>query len=248
MSKQNVGSPDKIAQFVAGMYRWERVRILPGEKRIDTVLDVRGFRVAGWTPNEWATADISFLHSFEEDGTFVPVKVGTTEVKETGVEQVFTTPSTGNLKALEGLAFLIIRSGNISAEVAQQGPLASKAFDVTTGKTLTIASVIGGPEFNEITVTIQANTSDALSVTNPVGTSNILIKLANTTTSKNTASAIQTAIRALGTVGGNDVSGMTATADAEYTASPPVTVSPAIADVALEGGDYCYIDVALIGM
>ena len=74
----------------------------------------------------------------------------------------------------------------------------------------------------DISIEIYSNSSDALSVVeDPADSTNILIKLANATTTKNTATLIQVALRALTTVNGVSVAAWTVTANTEYTAVPP---------------------------
>jgi len=116
------------------------------------------------------------------------------------------------------------------------GVKATKAYEITTGKTLTITSGVTGPESNDISFTFVANDSDALAVAEEDGL--ITVSLAMTTDSNNSAAAIQTALQAIegGEVAGVDITGMTASGNEAYNSSPPVTVSPAIADVALEDG------------
>lgn len=76
----------------------------------------------------------------------------------------------------------------------------------------------------DISIEIYTNSSDALSVAEDSSDSkNILIKLANATTTKNTAALIQTALRALGTVNGVDVSSWTVTVNATWSTTPPTT-------------------------
>lgn len=76
----------------------------------------------------------------------------------------------------------------------------------------------------DISVEIYTNSSDALSVVeDPDDSKNIIIKLANSTTTKNTAALIQTALRALATVNGVDVSSWTVTVNATWTTTPPTT-------------------------
>jgi hypothetical protein len=94
-----------------------------------------------------------------------------------------------------------------------------------------------------IDVKIQSNTSDSLAVSID-STYIILIKLANSTNTKNTAALIQTAVRALGTVNSVDVSAWTVTANTTYAASPPtIGISKAAVDIAsapASGFGYAY--------
>ena len=100
---------------------------------------------------------------------------------------------------------------------------ASKAFAFGS-KTLTVTSGANGPVGNDITVTFEAAENDTLSVSNPEGTYNILIKLANTTGSKNADSAIEAAVQALSAIGPSeetiDVSAATVVGNAAYDGAP----------------------------
>lgn len=128
----------------------------------------------------------------------------------------------------------ILLSGEYTLAAPTETP-ATKAFEITTGKILTIAAVGAGEDGNGLLFTFEANSADTLAVTNPSGKT-ILVKLANATDTKNAAALIQTALQALVTVDGVSVAGMTATANAAFAASPPITVSPAITAAALEDG------------
>lgn len=101
-------------------------------------------------------------------------------------------------------------------------------------KTLTFTSGAKGPDGNQITLTLETAATDTLAVTNPTGTYNILVKLANTTASKNADTALETAVRALTSVGptGSTVSvaAFTVAGNAAYDSAPlaPVAASKTI--------------------
>lgn len=136
------------------------------------------------------------------------------------------------------LKFIKVRMGTSASPTVQPGTAASVVLTTETGKTLTISSAVVGVASNLLSVTVQVNTSDALSVTNPAGTSNILIKLANATASKNAAATIQTAVRALGTVGGVSLAAATVVGNAAYNAAPSIALGAGITlnDQFLTGG------------
>lgn len=104
---------------------------------------------------------------------------------------------------------------------------------------LTATAGLAGPHgdvvLSGLLSSFEANTEDILSVTateNAEGYPIAFIKLANETTSNNTAAAILTALKALvptGTDYDGYISAMTLTADATWTASPPIT-TPALLD------------------
>ena len=104
------------------------------------------------------------------------------------------------------------------------GVAASITVTVAEGKTLTFASVVKGAAYNGLSVSIETADDDELDVSNPEDTGTILVKLAKSTAGNNEAADIQTALQALGTVGGLDVSGMTVAASAGYTSAPPAGV------------------------
>lgn len=218
--------------------------ILSGETRSEAI-DCRGLRPAAWQLDAWDTADLSFVGCDTVDGTFLPIYIGNTEQTEVVVtDSVQVVPVT---HSYHGVSFVKVRSGKVAGEVAQGGPKASVAITVNTGKVMTFTSGVGGPAANAITITIEVADDDTLAVTNPEGTSNILIQLAKTTGSKNAEGAIQTAIRALTTVGGVDVSAFVASGDAAYDAAPPTTILGTIADVPLTGGDDTHGLLFLVG-
>ena len=72
------------------------------------------------------------------------------------------------------------------------------------------------------TIRIEVSDDDDLHVSNPEGTSTILIKLAHTTATDNEDTKIETAVRALLEVAGVDVSAMTVAGNAAYDDAEPV--------------------------
>jgi len=102
---------------------------------------------------------------------------------------------------------------------ASVGTKASVLLNCGNSKTLTIGSGYAGSWYNDLSFAIEVATDDTLAVAHADGL--VTIKLANTTASKNTAAAIQAAIRGL-TVSGLNMDAFTVTASAEYTAAPPV--------------------------
>jgi hypothetical protein len=91
------------------------------------------------------------------------------------------------------------------------------------GKHLRVMAYEWEEDTDDISIELIMNDSDALSVALESGsTTNIQIKLANATASKNTAALIQAAIRALTTVNGISVAAWTVTANDIWTAAAPV--------------------------
>jgi hypothetical protein len=98
-----------------------------------------------------------------------------------------------------------------------------KAASAATDK-LTITAVANqGTTPHALGVLLTTAADDSLAVTKTDGTGTINIALANTTASKNTAALIQTAVRALGTVGGVDVSNYTCTAGGDWDTAAVAT-------------------------
>ena len=116
---------------------------------------------------------------------------------------------------------MAIRSGTSDTPVEQAGQTASKVVvDFGDDKTLTITSGIKGTRGDRLSVSFEMNDEDTLSVTNPDG-GEILVKLADTTASNNTAALIEDGIQALSAVDGVDVSALTVGGSTEYDAAPP---------------------------
>lgn len=91
-------------------------------------------------------------------------------------------------------------------------------------KTLTFTSGVVGPAGNVISVTLETAAGDTLAVSNPEDTYDIVVQLASTTDSKNTAAAIQALVQGLSAIGPTgetlDVSGMTVAGNEAYDAAP----------------------------
>lgn len=111
---------------------------------------------------------------------------------------------------------------------------------------LTVTETVAlGAAANELKILLTTAENDTLAVTKTDASKTINIALANTTAAKNTASLIQTAIRALGTVGGISVAAVTCTAGGNWdTAAVATGESEA---VAFEGG-VTSIDVLTTGI
>lgn len=217
------------------------------------ILDARGYSLARIvSPANLTTANYTINEAPTADGTFNPIQMGKTGGNLV-VKASASKPSliTDDGTPLPGLGFIKIGAVSTSdgtSAVNQAGTKASKAVTIETGKVVTFASGVAGTASNALTLTIQANTTDDLAVSNPAGTSNILIKLATTTASKNAASAIQTAIRAIagGTVGGVAITGFTVTGDTAYNAAPTTTPAAGLTALALTGGDATTVYVVLV--
>lgn len=107
---------------------------------------------------------------------------------------------------------------------------ASAATDI-----LTISGTAAlGARFNALSVLLATAEDDTLAVAGDDDTGIITISLANTTATKNTAALIQAAIRALSTVAGVDVSGVTCVAGGDWDTAAIATGESAA--VSFSGG------------
>ena len=185
------------------------------------VLDIAyATNIAVIAPAVWDTATLAVLVSNTEAGTYVPLckaADGAEEAVTVSASKAFPLPS-----GVAPFRFIKLLSGTTSSEVNQTGPKAAIVLTVATGKTLTVTSGVGGIDANNINVRVEVNDEDDLSVTNPTGTNDILIKLAHTTGADNEDTKIETAVRALLEVAGVDVSAMTVAGNAAYDAAEPV--------------------------
>lgn len=170
-------------------------------------------------------ADDDTLAVSNPDGTHnILVKLaGTTASKnadtliESAVQALSTVGPVGDTIAVSAMTV----TGNAAYDSAPVAAAKAEAVvDFGDSKTLTFTAGVGGVAGNGMYITVDNNTSDALSVTNPAGTNEMLIKLATTTASKNADTAIQAAVQNLATVGDYDVSAMTVAGSTEYDAAP----------------------------
>jgi len=145
---------------------------------------------------------------------------GSYQIKIHNVAAGVTVSTTGSVTAGGGVAS---GSGDLLTALTYSsgGAATTGAVTIKDGKALTIAD--GSPNAlsgSGVNFVYTQNTTDSLSVTASGDT--VTIALATATSGQNSAAAIQSAIRALGTVNGNDVSDWVVTANAAYAASPPV--------------------------
>lgn len=98
-----------------------------------------------------------------------------------------------------------------------------KAASAVTDILTITAAVATGAAANELNVLLTTAADDVLAVTKTDGTKTINIALAKTTAANNAASAIQTAIRALSTVGGITVAAVTCAAGGNWDTAAVAT-------------------------
>lgn len=98
-----------------------------------------------------------------------------------------------------------------------------KAATAVTDILTVTATVAQGDTANDLKILLTTAAVDTLAVTKTDGTKTINIALAKTTATKNTATLIQVAIRALSTVGGIDVSAYTCTAGGNWDTAAKAT-------------------------
>ncbi|MCK9327078.1 MAG: hypothetical protein M0P69_16415, partial [Bacteroidales bacterium] len=127
--------------------------------------------------------------------------------------------------------FLKLRSGTAASAVAQSGIEAKKEITVATGKTLTFTSGVGGPDVNNLTVTIKTNETDDLAAS--ISGYDLIVELASQTAAKNTDELIEDAVQALVDTGSVDLTLMTVVGNDAYDAAEPVgTVASKVITVA----------------
>jgi len=111
-------------------------------------------------------------------------------------------------------------------------------------KTLTFTSGVKGPDGNVISVTLETAANDTLAVSNPAGTYDILVKLANTTGAKNADNLIEAAVQALLALGPEgdtlDVSAMTVVGNEAYDSAPLAPVYASKTITVAEGKDLTF--------
>jgi hypothetical protein len=172
-------------------------------------------------PTTWATANITFQVS-QDNVTFHDL------YSDTGAEVAVTVSATGahavtfdsKGESLAPFQYARIRSG-VSATPVPQGTEAQKVFTFGENKTLTFKSGLKGTIGNEIRVCFETNTEDTLAV--DASGKVITVKLASDTSSKNSASAIETLVRGL-TIADIDVTAFTVEESAGYAAARPTAV------------------------
>jgi hypothetical protein len=194
---------------------------IPAGESTTPAIDIAYARdVAVVFPAVWASAGLAVLVSPSEDGTYVPLcktADGAEEAVSAAADKAIPLPA-----GVAAFRFIKLVSGTTASEVNQDGPKAGAVLTVDTGKTLTVGSGEGGLPSNLLKVRIEVSDDDDLHVSNPEGTSTILIKLAHTTAADNEDTKIETAVRALLEVAGVDVSAMTVAGNAAYDDAEPV--------------------------
>jgi len=211
-----------------------------------SVLCPIGFRVSRIVgPENLTTAAFRVLHAYSPAGTFRALTDDyADEDVAIRVKAGKESPCGYYAASLTGLFYFKLESvdeSDKSTPVAQVGTKASLSATIEEGKVLAIASGVGGPASNALQVAIGTAEDDVLAVS--AAGALITILLANSTASNNAAANIQTALRALGTVDGIDVSGMTAVGDAGFDAAPPIAAD--VAAASLSGGADTTVSVIL---
>ena len=117
-----------------------------------------------------------------------------------------------------------IRSGTALSAVNQSGEEAKCTVTLSgtgdTAKTLTFTSGVGGPDANNLTVTLETADDDTLAAT--IDGYDMTVSLASQTADKNTDELIEDAVQALATTGSVDLTTMTVVGSAAYDAAEPV--------------------------
>jgi hypothetical protein len=111
---------------------------------------------------------------------------------------------------------------------------------------LTVSSTIAlGVASNDLKILLTTAANDTLAVTKTDGTKTINVALADSSAAKNTAALIQAAIRALSTVGGVSVSGITCAAGGNWDSAAIATGEADV--VSFSGGQVAASDVVTTG-
>lgn len=200
--------------------------VIPSGEALSSGVFIGGARHLGVTlPTTWATAKLTFQVS--SDGTtwcdLVNAADGTAYTVTIADSQAVPLDAA----IFAPWQFLRIRSGTKAVPVMQEGTAAAQALaDLGGDRTLTVTSGVKGAPSNNLSLGLDNAAGDALAVT---GTGNVIsVALASTTSTKNSAAAIQTAIRALSTVSGIDVTAATVEESIAYAAARPKQESAAI--------------------
>lgn len=142
-------------------------------------------------------------------------------------------------------------TNGVHAAVATTTPAIAASSAVAAasdpGDTLTIAATLAlGAAANVLFINLTTAEDDNLAVTKDDETKTINIALADTTANKNAAATIQTAVRALTTVGGVDVSEFTCTAGGNWDTAAIATGEAE--PVQFQGGQTAANDVITTGI
>jgi len=192
---------------------------VPFRLSVSSPITVGGERIGLIIPSDWTAADITFLasvdgvnyYSLQDDaGTEVSIKATANRAVTLGDKRFLLMP----------FGYLKIRSGVLATPVVQGRASASRVYALSGDKTLTITSGVKGTVGNELAFAFDVAAVDTLSAT--VSDKTVTVHLANTTASKNAASAIATLLAGL-TVGDIPVTGITVVGSSTYNAAPPIS-------------------------
>ncbi|RKD32336.1 flagellin [Thermohalobacter berrensis] len=180
------------------------------------------------------------FHIGANQGQDVSLAIAAMDAYSLGVARDVTeTSATVNGSVISNVEFdennlgsAVVDGANITFNAADNtGTAASVTLDSGAG-TITITDGSASADANNIKIELTTNSSDTLDVSASGDT--ITIALANSTSSNNTAGAIETALQGLGTVNGVDVSDWTVSGDATWTSGPPTSAS--VSATSLSGG------------
>lgn len=214
----------------------------------------------GGTPSNAITVAVEVAENdtlaVSASGPAITIKLANTTDSKNAAAAIQTAARLLTISGVTMTAFAVTASSEYTAAPptgASVGTEAEVVLTPATGKTLTIGSGLAGSHYNDLSFAVTTAADDNLAVAEASGV--ITISLANGTPSKNSAAAIQTAVRAL-TVSGYTMSAFTVEANAAYTSAPPVAGTVAatsmaggdesvVAATALAGGDDTHIEVVL---
>lgn len=185
-------------------------------------------------PSTWDTAGLSFQAEVG-GGTFAEVykadgstPYGFAAAPADGAVQM-------DMDVIGAADSIKIRSGTALSAVNQSGEEAKCTVTLSgtgeTAKTLTFTSGVGGPDANNLTVTLETADDDTLAAT--IDGYDLTVKLASQTADKNTDELIEDAVQALANTGSVDLTTMTVVGNDAYDAAEPVgTVASKVITVA----------------
>jgi hypothetical protein len=185
-------------------------------------------------PSTWGTAGLSFqaevgggkfAEVYKADGS---TPYGFAAAPADGTVQM-------DMDVIGAADLIKIRSGTALSAVTQSGEEAKCTVTLSgtgdTAKTLTFTSGVGGPDANNLTVTLETADDDTLAAT--IDGYDLTVKLASQTADKNTDELIEDAVQALANTGSVDLTTMTVVGNDAYDAAEPVgTVASKVITVA----------------
>jgi hypothetical protein len=190
---------------------------VPFRGALTAPIPISGRHMGVLIPSTWETASLTFQVS--NDGvTYANLydSEGAEVTLAAAAGKANTLDSVG--EALFPFGLMKVRSGTAASPVVQGVTAASRVFTFGESKTLTITSGLKGQIGEELVFAFETAPDDTLAAS--VSGTTVTFALAGDTSSKNSASAIQTLLRAQ-TVSDIDVSSATVAESSGYAAARP---------------------------